>query len=104
MAEAQGTTVQVGAIECYLAGAGGEEQRPGVVVIHEAFGLNDNIRSIADRFAAEGYRALAVDLFSHGSNRRVCMVRVMTGMLIDPLRTFSLTDLDNAVTYLRARP
>ena len=59
MATEQGTTVQVGAIECYLAGAGGTERRPGVVVIHEAFGLNDNIRRIADQFAAEGYRALA---------------------------------------------
>jgi carboxymethylenebutenolidase len=37
---------------------------PGaVLVIHEVFGLNDHIKSIADRIANEGYVALAPDFF-----------------------------------------
>lgn len=36
---------------------------PGLIVIHEWWGLNDNIRAIAERLAGEGYRALAVDLY-----------------------------------------
>ena len=36
---------------------------PAVVVIHEAFGLNDDIRGKADKFAENGYLALAPDLF-----------------------------------------
>lgn len=35
----------------------------GVVVIHEWWGLNDNIRAMANRLAGEGYLALAVDLY-----------------------------------------
>lgn len=38
----------------------------GVVVIQEWWGLNDNIKGIADRFAAEGFVALAPDLY-HGT-------------------------------------
>jgi carboxymethylenebutenolidase len=36
---------------------------PGVIVIHEWWGLNDNIRAMTRRLAGEGYQALAVDLF-----------------------------------------
>ena len=35
----------------------------GVVVIHEWWGLNDNIKHWTDRLAADGYAALAVDLY-----------------------------------------
>jgi carboxymethylenebutenolidase len=34
-----------------------------VLIVHEWFGLNEGIRSQADRFAAAGFRALAVDLY-----------------------------------------
>lgn len=36
---------------------------PGIIVIHEWWGLNDNIRHTADRLAGEGYEALAVNLY-----------------------------------------
>jgi carboxymethylenebutenolidase len=36
---------------------------PGVIVIHEWWGLNDNIRQTSERLAAEGYVTLAVDLY-----------------------------------------
>lgn len=36
---------------------------PGIIVIHEWWGLNDNIRAATRRLAGEGYRALAVDLY-----------------------------------------
>lgn len=36
---------------------------PGIVVLQEWWGLNDQIRGVADRFAARGYRALVPDLY-----------------------------------------
>lgn len=45
----------------YLASAGAG--RPSVVVIQEWWGLNDQIRGVADRLAAAGYRALVPDLY-----------------------------------------
>jgi len=36
---------------------------PAVIVIHEWWGLNDHVRHWADRLAADGYAALAVDLY-----------------------------------------
>jgi carboxymethylenebutenolidase len=36
---------------------------PGLIVIHEWWGLNDNIQQMTERLAGEGYVALAVDLF-----------------------------------------
>jgi carboxymethylenebutenolidase len=46
------------------AWAAAEHARGGVLVIHENRGLNDHIRSVAGRFAASGYSALAIDLLS----------------------------------------
>jgi carboxymethylenebutenolidase len=45
----------------YLAMAG--QGRPGIVVIQEWWGLNDQICGVADRFARAGYNALAPDLY-----------------------------------------
>ena len=47
----------------YLTAPAGNDKAPGVVVIQEWWGLNDQIKGVADRFAALGYRALVPDLY-----------------------------------------
>lgn len=54
----------------YLATPSGQGPFPAVLVMHEAFGLNDLVRGHADRMARAGYLTLAVDLFSDGGPRR----------------------------------
>ena len=47
----------------YYAAPETGENAPGVVVLQEWWGLNEQIKGVADRFAQEGYRALVPDLY-----------------------------------------
>ncbi|NIJ12179.1 carboxymethylenebutenolidase [Saccharomonospora amisosensis] len=83
----------------YLALPQEEGPCPGVVVIHEAAGLNDNIRDICRRFAAEGYAALGVDLFGN-RNRVVCMARMFVGAMAGNLEHYGVPALKTALGQL----
>lgn len=87
----------------YLALPDDPGPHPGVVVIHEAYGLNDNIKDITARFAEQGYAALAVDLFG-GRNRAICMARYMTGMLGGSVNRHGIGELKDALTHLAGLP
>ncbi|HEX3787055.1 MAG TPA: dienelactone hydrolase family protein [Pseudonocardiaceae bacterium] len=52
---------------------------PGVVIVHDAFGMSDDTRAIAERFATAGYVALAPDLYTRGGFARC--VRSVFGQL-----------------------
>ena len=52
-----------GETEGYLAEPVGEGPFPALILVHEWWGLNSNIEDLADDFAAQGYVALAVDLY-----------------------------------------
>ena len=47
----------------YLAEPAVGTRAPGIVVIQEWWGLNDQIKGVADTLAAQGYRALVPDLY-----------------------------------------
>jgi len=90
-------------LKAYLARPDDDGPFPGIVIIHEVSGLNDNIKAIARRFAAEGYAALAVDLFT-GRNRTICMFRFFGGMVVNSLNHGGIRDLKAALTFLSERP
>jgi carboxymethylenebutenolidase len=85
----------------YLASPPGTGPWPGVVMIHEIFGLDEVMRGHADRLAGFGYLTLAVDLFSAGSTAR-CLVATMTAMMRGRGRAFA--DISAAHDYLAGSP
>lgn len=91
-------------LEGYLARPTGAGTFPGVVIIHEIYGLNENIKDIADRFAQQGYIALAVDLFA-GRNKTLCMMQVMGDILFKaPSKKSGVADLQNSLDFLLQQP
>src|SRR6478752_1289547 len=81
----------------YLAVPVGQGPFPGVVMIHEAFGLDDQTRRHADRLARAGYLTLAVDLYSDGGARR-CLVSTMRSLASGQGKAFA--DLEAARRWL----
>lgn len=57
----------------------GDGPHPGVVILHELFGFNPDIRRIARRFADNGYAAICPDLYSQGS-RASCLTAILSAM------------------------
>lgn len=61
--------------------AAGAPTGRAIVVVHEWWGLNDNIQAVAKRYAGEGYTVLAVDLFGRvATNADTAMVLYQTAM------------------------
>ena len=58
-----GEMVELAGGQAYLSLPEGEAPFPGIVVFHEWWGLNEHIKHWSDRLAADGYAALAVDLY-----------------------------------------
>ena len=89
-----------GTLDGFLAVPAGPGPWPGVVVIHEIFGLTDDIRRQADRFAEAGYLALAPDLYAWGATAR-CLVATMRTLFRGNGR--ALGDIQAARSFLTAR-
>lgn len=89
-----------GRISGYVARPPGDGPWPAVVVLSEVWGLNDDIRRIADRFADNGYLAVAPDLVEGGKLR--CMAQAM--MQLSRGEGALVTLAGEAVDWVSARP
>lgn len=81
----------------YVARPAGPGPWPGVVIVHEAYGLDDVMRRQADRLAAAGYLALLPDLYSDGGALR-CVLRTMRALVTG--RGRALVDIEAARQWL----
>jgi carboxymethylenebutenolidase len=73
---------------------------PGVVVLHESFGLNDDIRQLSGRLAAAGYLAVAPDLFTAGGALR-CLRSTFAALLSGEGKAFG--DIEATRRYVAGR-
>jgi carboxymethylenebutenolidase len=79
----------------------GEGKAPSLIVVHEWWGVNDDIRAICDRFAAEGFLALAVDLYAGKVTEDP---NEAMALLTDMKTERSMKVVAAAVDFLRAHP
>jgi carboxymethylenebutenolidase len=91
-----------GTVFGYLAEPEGDGEAPGIIVIHEIFGLNDHIRDVARRLAKVGYLALAPDLASRvgGTDATDNVPGALTSGPVGD----RVGDLAAAADYLESRP
>lgn len=86
----------------YLAVPEGAGPFPGLILVHEWDGLKDRVRQVADALAAEGYVALAADLFKGRTGNDATENRALTGEVgANPEEM--IANLDAAAAFLRAR-
>ncbi len=80
----------MGGARAYLSlPEGARKPMPGVLVIHEWWGLNEHIMHWADRLAAQGYAALAVDLYG-GKVATTPQEAMATMKTVDPKRSVEI--------------
>ena len=74
---------------------------PGLILIHEWWGLNDGIRENAEAFAKLGYAALAVDLYNGNSAQTPDEARKLAGGVSENLPA-AFENLERAVDFLKS--
>jgi carboxymethylenebutenolidase len=79
----------------------GSEKAPALVLVQEWWGVNDHIRSLADRFAKAGFVTLAPDLY-HGTVTKDAAEAGKLMAALDGMR--AMDDLAGAVKLLAAHP
>jgi carboxymethylenebutenolidase len=87
-------------LRAVLAVPEGRGPWPGVVLVHEAFGVNDVMRRQVERMASAGYVAIMPDLFTEGGPRR-CLTATFRALRSGEGRAF--TDIGTARTFLGQR-
>jgi carboxymethylenebutenolidase len=89
----------------YLARPTAAGRHPGIVVIHEAFGLVEHIRDLARRFANIGYDALAPDLYARkGAPSDPNNIDTVMPVMFAKPDAEAVQDLEAAAACLRALP
>ena len=103
------STVQLntsdGKMEAYVAQPKDGGTYPGIVVIQEAFGVNSHIKKVSERIAAEGYVAIAPDIF-HREAERIIPYSEMPKAIATMQRVVdskAMEDVGAAIAHLKSQ-
>jgi carboxymethylenebutenolidase len=91
-------------IKGYLGQPSQAGRNPGIVVIHEAFGLVEHIRDVARRFANIGYNALAPDLYTRSGSPDPNNMEAVFPVMFGLPDAQAVGDLEAAAAHLRGLP
>jgi carboxymethylenebutenolidase len=95
--------VSRGELRAYLSDPGGDgRSRPGVIVLHDAYGMTPDLRAQADWLARSGYVALAPDLYSAGRSKARCLVSTFRDLTAGHGQVFD--DVERCRSWLAAHP
>jgi carboxymethylenebutenolidase len=107
--EVSSSTVQLntadGKMDAYVAQPKDGGSYPGIVVIQEAFGVNDHIKKVTERLAADGYVAIAPDIF-HRESERIIPYSEMSKAIATMQRVQdpkAMEDVGAAIAHLKAQ-
>lgn len=91
-------------VRAFVAAPQRKDKRPAIIIVQEWWGLTDHIKDIAKRYAAEGYVAIAPDLYSRLGNALTTDAGE-AGKLMNALQQEDgLKDLNATVAYLKSVP
>ena len=91
-------------VRAFVAAPQSKERRPAIIVVQEWWGLTDHIKDVARRYAAEGYVAIAPDMYSR-LGHALTTDAGEAGKLMNTLKQEDgLKDLNATVAYLKSVP
>ncbi len=89
----------------YLSAPSGGEIYPGVLVLHDVYGLTEHVKDVTRRLAKVGYVALAPDLLSRvgGTDKQGDFNKIAASLGAMGMMSY-LQDMNSSVSYLGAQP
>jgi carboxymethylenebutenolidase len=92
-------------IQAYIAKPSGEGKHPGIILIHDNRGLNDDLKALAKRFAAAGFVTMAPNLASRVADTSNMLTAEASNAALSQISpSSSVDDLRAGFTFLSQYP